>query len=711
MNIKILDSWLKEYLETKATAQEIAKELSLTSVSIERVEPYKNDWTYDIEITTNRPDLASVNGLAREAGAVLPQNGIKATYKPLQLKFSSSDTASGGGIEKRTGFSTSLEQDNKAKLDIQVNTKFVNRICAVVMDVQIAKSPEQIKDRLESSDIRSINNLIDITNYVMRVTGQPTHVFDYDRLGSDKLIIREAKKDEEITTLDNKTYKLLGGEIVAENAKGEIVDLLAIMGLANSVVTEKTKRIVFFVNNIDSSKVRKASMELGIRTQAAQLNEKHLDPNLCETALQYGIQLYEQLAHGKIVSQIIDIYPNKLTEKQVKVNLQKINSVIGVEVPKQQSVDILKKLGFGVESDDPRHAELVSASAVIPAQAGIQKRKSWILNQVQDDKLSVQNDNLYLLVTVPTIRAYDINLQEDIIEEIARIYGYHNLPSKLPLLNTIQTQQQGKNQYYWEQKSKNALKYWGFTEVYTYSMVPENLYEGPLDKAVTIANPLNEEFVYMRKTLVPSLLQVLSENKSFESVKIFEIANVYNKRENKLPEEVRMLAGVIRQPQISFFTVKGYVEQLLKDLGITAVSFKPTDQGGNGASIYISKQYLGEIEILDPNLINFELNFELLIKHASLKKTYIPAAKFPPILEDISLIAPAEVLTEDLIKEISKQNPLISEVTFLDRYENTRTFHVVYQDRTKNLTTEEVKHIHSAILQSLHKKWGIKEKN
>ncbi len=653
MNIKILDSWLKEYLHTPASAQEIAKQISLTSVSIERVEKQNDDFIYDIEVTTNRPDLACVDGLAREAGAVLPQNGLEATYKPLIIPSE---------IKKSTDSDT-------ADLSITIKSPAVNRVCAVVMEVQIGKSPQYISERLESSEIRSLNNLIDITNYVMRVTGQPTHVFDYDRLGGNELIIREAKLGEKITTLDNKTYKLNGGEIVAENKKGEIIDLLAIMGLKNSVVTDQTKRIVFFVNNIDSNKVRKTSMNLGIRTEAAQLNEKHLDPNLCEIAVQYGIHLYQKLADGKVVSQVIDLYPHKSEEKHITVSLQKINSIIGVDIPEYKSIDILTRLGFHVRKED---------------------------------------NNLH--VTVPTIRAYDVTLPEDIIEEIARVYGYHNLPVKLPLLNAKQIVQEEKNPFYWEQRVKNAFKYWGFTETYTYSMVPENLYEGPLDEAVTIDNPLNEEFVYMRNSLVPSLLRVVSENKSYDQIKIFEISNVYHKRENSLPEEIRVLAVVIKQSNISFYTIKGYLQQLFNDMGIKNYEFKPSDQGGDGAMIYIAGKQNGVIEILDENLLDFEVNFEQLIATASLRKTYNSPSKFPPVLEDISLVISGDILTQEVIDLIKKQSSLVTSVELIDRFESTRTFHVIYQNIEKNLTQEDVKTVHEKIISVLKRKWQIHEK-
>ena len=406
MNIKILDSWLREYVKTKATKEKIGELLSLSSVSVERIEKYGNDFTYDIEVTTNRPDLMSVVGLAREAATVLKQNGIEAQFLPPALpKF---------------------QAPKENLIEIKNDPKLVNRLCAVVMDVEINDSPKEIKDRLEASGTRSLNNLVDITNYVSKTIGHPTHVFDFDRLNSRVLTIREAVKGEVIETLDEKSYSLNGGEIVAVNNKDEVVDLLGIMGLKNSVVNAKTKRILFFINNNQPLRIRKASMSLGIRTEAAVVNEKNLDRELAFDALLYGIELYEKIAKGKIVSDIIDIYPNKLAQKSITVSLDKINKVIGVNIDPDKALKLLSNLGF-------------------KASIGQSKIK----------------------VEVPSFRIGDIEIEEDVIEEIARIYGYHNLPSLLPAQTQI-IPHQFANDFYWENRVKQALKYWGFIETYTY---------------------------------------------------------------------------------------------------------------------------------------------------------------------------------------------------------------------------------------------------
>ena len=639
MNIKILDSWLKDFVKTKATPQKIGELLSLSSVSVERVEKYNDDFTYDIEITTNRPDLMSVVGLAREATTVLNQNNITAEF--VQPKLSKPQTP-------------------KVKLiEIINDPKLVNRLCAVVMDVKIGESPKEIQERLEASGTRTLNNLIDVTNYVMKTIGHPSHVFDFDRLNTKTLTIREAKKGETIKTLDEKDYSLNGGEIVAVNDKNEIVDLLGIMGLQNSVVTEKTKRILFFINNNNPLKIRKASMALGIRTEAAVINEKNLDAELAYEALLYGIEMFKKIAGGEIISDIIDIYPNKVKERSIEVTLEKINQVIGIKIDPQTTLESLSSLGF---------------------------KAKIIGGKIKCD--------------VPSFRIGDVEIEEDVIEEIARIYGYHNLPSILPP-QTIVVGHKFDNIFYWEQRIKNAMKYWGFTETYSYSMVSQELFEGPLEEAVEINNPLSEEWVYMRKTLVSSLLKIISENKNKEIIKIFEIANIYNKRSNNLPLEQMIFAGAIKKEKVNFFEIKGLIEQLTNDLGIKNLSFKQSEKASNGASIYIETEYLGEIEILDANLINFEIDFKLLVEHATLKKVYKSLNKFPPIVEDLSVTVDINVETNALITNIKSQNNLITEVSLKDSYKDSRTFHINYQDPEKNLTNIEVAKIREKIISSL----------
>lgn len=639
MNIKILDSWLREHLKTNATPSQIKEALSLTSASVERLEKVGSDFLYDIEVTTNRPDLMSVLGIAKEAQASLTQFGKTAKFNPPVFK--------------------KIEHGSGEKISIKNNPRLVNRVCAVVLSVKVKNSPQLIKERLETSGIRSLNNLIDVTNYVMREVGHPVHVFDFDRIPAKTIVIREASLGEKIKTLDGKEYKLPGGDIIADDGEGKIIDLLGIMGLENSVVSENTKRILLFIDSNDPNRIRKTSMSLGIRTEAAVLNEKGVDPEKAYEALLRGIELYEQIADGKVLSPIYDIYPNKVQPKKIKATQQKISKIIGVQITETEIKNILEKLDFGIQSQ-----------------------------------------NSIMMVTVPTSRVNDIEIEEDIIEEVARIYGYHKLPSILPKQESVKSSKYD-NQFFWEEKAKEALKYWGFTETYTYAMVSKELFEEDTKNAVTIQNPLNSDLLYMRRTIVPSLLQVLRENKEKEDLKLFEIANVYLKK-NDLPREALTLAGVVKKPDESFFEVKGIIEQLFKDLGVNP-TFKKSQKVGVGASVYANKEYVGEIEVLDNNLIDFEINFEKLIQYASSKKTYKPIAKYPPVIEDLALIVPGNIETSEIVHNIQEQSPLIVEVSLLDQFSNSRTFHIVYQDPSKNLTTKEVSEIRERIINSLRK--------
>lgn len=642
MNIKILDRWLREYLKTKATPKKIAEVLSLTSVSVERMEKTENDVVYDIEVTTNRPDLMSIIGLAREAATALLQFGIEAEFIPLETK-----------PEKAT---------NNFPINIKNDPKLVTRICAVVMSVIIKDSPDYIKQRLETSGIRSLNNIIDVTNYIMRETGHPAHVFDFDRLNTKEFIVRESKNGEKIVTLDKKEHILKGGDIVADNGKGEIVDLLGVMGTANSVVHADTKRIMLFIDNNKTDRIRKTSMSLGIRTEAAVLNEKNIDPELSMQTLLRGIELYKEVANGKVENGILDIYPNKPKSKSITVSHEKIDSYIGVPISLETVKKILVSLGFKTEIDKNK------ATAVVP---------SW--------------------------RAADVNIAEDIIEEIARIYGYHKLPTVIPPLTKVETYEIEKDRFYWEKRTKDAMRYFGFTEVYTSSLVSEELLEGPTENAVELANPLNEDLVYMRTSLAPSLINVIRENKTRNNINIFEISNIYKKVSNNLPEEIPMFSAVFKKEKISFYEVKGVIEQILTDLGIENLIFKSKESGGEGADVFINKDFLGSIEILDDEIADFELNFLTMLRYATLKKIFTPIPKYPSVIEDVRIIIDPSIAYKTIIDTIKKQAEIVSDVSLLDIFEDKKTFRITYRDKNKTLTDNDVSKLRSKIYSALEK--------
>jgi len=634
MNILIPNSWLSDYLETNATPQQFADAMSLTSVSIERIEKVGDDFVYDIEVTTNRPDLMSIVGIAREASAVLPQQGFTAKFKPHTVDHTP----------------TTSKSD---MLTISSDPTLINRIMAVVLEIDLHASPEYISDRLTKTGIRSINNAVDVTNYIMREIGHPSHVFDYDRLNDHTLNIRRSKKGEKITTLDGKEYTLPGNDIVADDGNGTIIDLLGIMGTANSVVVDTTKRIVLFLDNNNHNLLRKTSMNLGIRTEAAVLNEKGVNPDIMLPTLVTGIELLKKHANAKVISPIIDIYPNRIKSKTIKVTKDKIDSVIGIEIPQKTVVDILESLGFGVT--------------------------------VKENEFTVE---------IFTSRVNDIDIPEDIIEEVARVYGYHKIPNSLPALTEQANYHQDKNEFYWIQKVKEAFKFWGFTEVYTYSLVTEELFDGPIENALKLKNPLTEDKTYLRNSLVPSVIDVANQNKA-NNLQLFEIANVYLKKNKGLPDEVLHLAVVVRKEKASFLDGKGIVESVAKILGITTISFEKKKDGIEGADIMLSGKNIGSIEADED--ITVEINVQELLKHANSKKIYKEPAKFPPLIEDVRVEIPAHYPFAKIEKALKESSELVHSISLLDVYKNKKTFRIVYLSRTRSLTTGDIQPIRKGI--------------
>src|SRR5258708_2493214 len=302
-----------------------------------------------------------------------------------------------------------------------------------------------------------------------------------------------------------------------------------------------------------------------------------------------------------------------------------------------------------------------------------------------------------------------MQIEEDVIEEIARMYGYHTIPVALPP-NDISQIYHLVSPFYFESKTKSALKYWGMTEVYTYSMVSETMLEVAPDQAVTLKNPLDADHVYMRTTLIPSLLQVAQEHTERAAIQIFEIANVYRKKTTGLPDEIRTLAMLLKGKQGNFYHAKGIVEQLVTDLGIENLQFTDLSKGGLGADVLLDTTKVGEIEILEENLVVVELNFDIVTTHATLTKSYTPIAKYPPVIEDMAFVLDEKVRTGNVMSEIKKQSTLIATVTLLDQYQDTRTFHIIYQDRKKNLTGKDIEPIRKSIVETVEKKFKGKLK-
>lgn len=671
MNIIIPDSWLREHLKTNATPKEMAKCLSLCSQSVEKLTEKNRDWIYEIEITTNRPDCLSIYGIARELAAILPRFGIKArlgTLKETSLKIPS--------------------VKNSLPLQIKIqNFSLCPRFTAIIFDKIVYRpSPKIVRERLEKSGTRALNNVVDISNYLMLELGQPMHTFDYDKVNDAKMILRESAGGEKLTTLDGQTRVLPEGTIIIEDGQGRIIDLCGVMGGENSAVDENTKKVLLFVQTYNPMKIRKACQTLGFQTEAAQRFEKGVDPEGVIPAIKKAIVMFEKNCNARVTSNLIDIYPNPPKEKRIKLTQGKLNQMIGVTIELREARKILESLGFETEA-----------------------------------KASCQ-----LIAKVPSWRHEDMNIPEDLIEEIARIYGYFNLPSVLP---EGQTPQEIKDKTFaWEEQIKEALRYWGFAETANYSMVSLTFLENinfETENTLKISNPLTKELVYLRPSLIPSLLEVMAKNKAeTQNIRIFEMANTYlPKKINQLPEEVLMLSGIANKGD--FYELKGVVEKIFGEMGVPDFSFEPyvfkkTLYGKifhpvRTAEILVKDNPLGVIGELSPlilkrfgvntRIIVFELNFQKLIKYAITKKRYQQISKYPAILEDFSFVVSKKTQVGKLIQLIKQSNPIIQSVELIDSYKDTRTFRITYQSAKKTLNDKEVGEIRKKIIEKIKNKF------
>lgn len=644
MDILIPDNWLRDFVKTQATPKQIAEYLSLCGPSVEKVEK----GVYTVEVTTNRIDAASVYGIAREAAAILPRFTVKAAFAPLKT--------------------SSLNfKDKVSYLEARVDSKLCPRFTAVVIkNVKIKESPDWVKERLLAVGVRPINNVVDISNYVMHELGQPVHTFDYDKIKGAKMILRESKAGEKLTTLDGKTHTLKGKDIVIEDGSGRLIDLAGIMGGENSAVDENTKNVLLFVQTYNPVNIRATSMSLAHRTEAAVLFEKGLDPELVTLGMQRGIELFVKLTGGTAAKEILDIYPNHYKPKVISLDLDFTNARLGTPVEKKEIDSILRSLGF---------------------------QTSW--------------NKKGLSVLVPSYRASDMGIAEDIIEEVARLYGYQNFPSKL--MEGVIPEPPADSPFVFETKIKNILKGYGAVEVYTLSLVPLEFTEGD---ALRLKNPLGQDSEYLRTSLMPSLIAAANDNLGEkEPFHLFEVANVYLPRKGNLPDERMILAGIL--VNYDFRQARGVVEGLLAEVNLAA-KFTASDSAyfmpSRRLVISVSGKDIGQFGVMEDGKIYFEFDLELLRK--SLKpKGFKSLAKYPPQIEDITFAFPEKTKIGEVLEAIGTIDRLIARVELNDIYKNSFTFRIYYQHPDKTLTDTEVEKVRDKVTRGVKAKFGAIVKN
>ena len=551
-----------------------------------------DDTIVDFEITNNRPDCYSIIGLARESAAAF---GLPMKHHEPVVKGSDA-----GSMYEH--------------LDVEVPAEdLCNRYSArMVANVKIGPSPKWMRQRLRANGVRPINNIVDITNYVMLEYGQPMHAFDYRYVSSGKIIVREAEEGETLTTLDGNIRNLKPGMLVIAD-ESKPIGLAGIMGGENSEILPDTTTVVFESANFNGTSIRQTALALGMRTESSGKFEKNLDPMMTVPAVQRACELVEMLDCGDVMDGIVDIINYVPQPKTVKLEPAKINALLGTDIDKETMVSYLNKLEIPVEGDD---------------------------------------------ILVPSFRP-DLNLMADIAEEVGRSFGYNEIP-----ITEFKNSTQGGYSPIMKLESKAGAvcRSLGYSEIITYSFVSPAIFDqirlpkdSVLRNTLKIQNPLGEDTSIMRTTALPSMLDILSRNSAYhnKAAKLYELAKIYLPQESSLPAEPKILVLGTYGSGETFFTLKGELEAIFTGLRIqkatyTAVSDNPSYHPGRCAKVTISGVdvgYLGQIHPLvaanydmDAEVYCAEIDFNKLFALQLPEPTYTPLPKYPAVTRDIAIV-------------------------------------------------------------------------
>ena len=626
----------------------------------------------DFEITPNRSDCLAMLGMARETSATFD---IPFTYPDVELE------------EKGEGKSSDY-------IAVEIKDDHCKRFTArVVTDVKIAQSPWWLQKRLMEAGMRPINNIVDVTNFVMMELGYPIHAYDIREIKGGKIVVDMAKAGDTFTTLDGKERELTDSMLMIQDAEGNI-GIAGIMGGLDSEIKDDTTTIVVEAANFEGDNIRLTSKALKHRTEASSRFEKGLDPNLAEMANDRVCKLIEILGAGTVQKGIVDVYPDPVEPWTVDARVARINHILGTDFDKQMMIDIFHRLEMEVE-----------------------------------DKGDV------LTITPPTCRL-DMNIEEDCAEEIARIYGYDRLPTTIPKGASVSSFGRPETL---RRMARQAMAAMGANEIQTYSFVSPTdadrlriAEDSPLRNVVPLINPLGEDTSVMRTMMLPEMLETLGRNwsRNIETVVCYEIGNTFTKISEDLdvlPEEADAMTIGIYGKGKSFFTLKGMVEELMKAMGISPVVFEKDTENkafhpGRCAKIFIGekKVYVGTMGEIHPDVADdygigtrvyaTELAFKTMGEYAATEVSYTPLPKYPAMQRDIALVVD-EAVTVSEIEDVIRANggELLESVKLFDIYRGVQVgpgkkslaFNLVYRDPDKTLTEEEVTPVHENVLNIL----------
>ena len=626
-----------------------------------------DDGVIDFELTANRGDLLSILGMAYEVGAIYDKK-----VKDVDLKHKES----GEDINKT--FKTEVKTENCSKLLVKK-----------VENVKIEESPIFIKNRLIASGIRPINNVVDISNYVMLELGQPLHFYDADKLGN-KLVVRMAEDGEKLTTLDNVERTLTSEDIVIADATHG-VGLAGVMGGLETEVEPDTKNIIIESAIFDSVKVRKTSKKI-VRSEASNRFEKGLDPERTKMAIERACKLLEEYAGGTVVTGTVEYDKTNNKEKEIEITFKNINDVLGTVIPNEEILNVFRKLGFTYK--------------------------------VNGEKIKV---------IVPT-RRLDISIKEDLIEEVSRIYGVDNIEGKLPIVPMR------KGSYDKTQREiRNKMIALGLKETLTYVLINDKEVNGyTLDKfePLKLLDPITEDRNTLRYSMIPSLYKVYEYNKAREQkdISIFEIGKGFYKKGEVYGEDTKLCVlmsgkystGLNNNKNVDFYVIKGIAEEVLDYLGYAGrYSFMKQEMPkemhpGQSAMINVNGSNIGMIGKIHPSVTRddvyvLEINLDELFTKKVGKMKYKEFSKFPSINKDIALVVDKKAISKDIEKVIkSAGGSLLTNIEVFDVYtgvgvgidKKSIAYSLTFSDMKKTLTDEEINGLMDKIIDTVSKKCG-----
>ncbi|MDQ0481355.1 phenylalanine--tRNA ligase subunit beta [Guptibacillus hwajinpoensis] len=637
-----------------------------------------NDEILELGLTPNRADAMNMIGVAYEVGAVLNRS-----------------------IELPSPELVRSEEDAQDYVSVQIENEDDNPYygATIIKDVTIASSPQWLINRLVSAGIRPINNVVDITNYVLLEYGQPLHAFDYDRFGSKEVVIRRAAEGEKIVTLDDTERTLSSEHLVITNGSKPVA-VAGVMGGADSEVQQNTTTILLEAAYFDSKLVRKASKDLGLRSDSSARFEKGIDRNRVIGASERAAQLIQEIAGGTVLKGTAEQGDRTVEGKEVSIEVTRINQVLGTEISETEVAAIFERLQF-----------------------------------------SYQNFGGTFTVQVPPRRP-DITISEDLIEEVGRLYGYDNVPATLPV--TESTPGQLSDYQKKRRRVRRALEGAGLYQTVTYSLTSPSkrvFFSNETTDAIRLAMPMSEERSELRTSLLPHLLEVAQYNKNrqLENLAFYETASVFLP-EGELPKEQEHLAGVVsglwqehlwqkEKKPVDFFVVKGILEELAVEFGVEdRLTFTRADEPklhpGRTAAIHLDDELIGYIGQLHPEVEKeldlsetfvFEINLEALLKADVDHLKYKKLPRFPSVTRDVALVV-NESLEAGQVKRVIEEagGAKLVEINLFDVYQGEHleegkkslAFSLRYYNPEQTLTEEEVKKAHDRVLSAVEEQFG-----